>query len=115
MYEFINVARSGAVQVIALNRPQVMNAWHEPMRNELNDALRSGREDSSVGAIVLTGTGEEAFCAGQDLDEARKFDPDRSTVWIEEWRTLYGAIRALDKPIVTALNGLAAGSAFQAA
>ena len=63
----------------------------------------------------MTGAGNEAFCAGQDLDEARRFDPARSKLWIEEWRILYEGVRTLHKPVVCALNGLAAGSAFQVA
>jgi len=113
LYKFIKVKRVAGVQVITLNRPKVMNAWHMPMRIELLKALTSAGKDRTVCALVLTGTGKEAFCAGQDLDEARKFDPERSKLWIDEWRILYEGIRMLEKPIVCALNGLAAGSAFQ--
>ena len=115
MYQFIKIRRVGAVEIITLNRPEVMNAWHMPMRNELLKALGAARKSRKVGAIVLTGTGKDAFCAGQDLDEARKFDPARSKLWVEEWRILYEAVRRLDIPVVCALNGLAAGSAFQVA
>ena len=115
MYKFIKVRQVGAVEVITLNRPEVMNAWHMPMRNELLKALGAARKSREVGAIVLTGTGKDAFCAGQDLDEARKFDPARAKLWVEEWRILYEAVRRLDIPVVCALNGLAAGSAFQVA
>jgi len=101
--------------VITLNRPKVMNAWHMPMRIELLKALTAAKKSPRVAAIVLTGAGKDAFCAGQDLEEARKFDPARSKLWIEEWRILYEGVRTLHKPIVCALNGLAAGSAFQVA
>ena len=115
MYKFIKVRQVGAVEIITLNRPEVMNAWHMPMRNELLKALGAARKSKKTGAIVLTGTGRVAFCAGQDLDEARKFDPARAKLWVEEWRILYEAVRRLDIPVVCALNGLAAGSAFQVA
>jgi enoyl-CoA hydratase len=113
LYKFIKVQRVGAVEVITLNRPDVMNAWHMPMRNELLKALAAVKKSPRVGAVVLTGAGKQAFCAGQDLDEARKFDPARAKLWVEEWRILYEAVRRLDIPVVCALNGLAAGSAFQ--
>ncbi len=113
MYKFIKIQRVGAVEVITLHRPQVMNAWHMPMRNELLKALAAVKKSPRVGAVVLTGAGKQAFCAGQDLDEARKFDPARAKLWVEEWRILYEAVRRLDIPVVCALNGLAAGSAFQ--
>ena len=115
LYKFIKINRIGPVEVITLNRPQVMNAWHMPMRNELLKALTAAKKSPRAGAVVLTGTGRDAFCAGQDLDEARKFDPARSKLWVEEWRILYEGVRTLDIPIVCALNGLAAGSAFQVA
>jgi enoyl-CoA hydratase len=114
-YEFVLVRIDGDVAVVTLNRPEKLNAWHAPMRNELISALRSLNAASEVAAIVLTGAGDRAFGAGQDLAEAESFDSDRAVVWMEEWSALYGAIRELDKPIVAALNGIAAGSAFQAA
>ena len=115
LYKFIKVRQVGKVEVITLNRPEVMNAWHMPMRNELLKALAAVGKSSRVGAVVLTGAGKIAFCAGQDLEEARKFDPARAKLWVEEWRILYEAVRRLDIPVVCALNGLAAGSAFQVA
>ena len=55
------------------------------------------------------------FCAGQDLNEASNFGAEDSDAWIDEWRLMYGAIRSLSKPLIMALNGIAAGSAFQVA
>lgn len=115
MPEFIKVERSGAVATVVLNRPEVMNAWHSPMRVEITQTMRQLNGEPNVMAIVLTGAGDKAFCAGQDLNETKTFDADRAAEWIEEWRRMYGAIRALDKPLIAALNGVAAGSAFQVA
>ncbi|MGK7863869.1 enoyl-CoA hydratase/isomerase family protein [Falsiroseomonas sp. E2-1-a4] len=103
------------LRIITLNRPKRLNAWDAPMRARLLALLADAAADAEVQAVVLTGTGERAFCAGQDLNEGKNFDGDRAEGWIEEWRALYGAIRAFDKPMVCALNGLAAGSAFQVA
>lgn len=66
-------------------------------------------------AIILTGAGDRAFGAGQDLNETKTFDPDRAELWMGEWERLYDRIRSLSKPIIAALNGVAAGSAFQVA
>jgi enoyl-CoA hydratase/carnithine racemase len=101
--------------LITLDRPEVLNAWHKPMRDELLAALEACEHDPAIRAIVLTGAGERAFCAGQDLNEAHDFDADRAVAWIGEWERLYGLIRGLSKPLIMALNGLAAGSAFQVA
>jgi enoyl-CoA hydratase/carnithine racemase len=113
MYRFIKAEADGRIAIVTLERPEVLNAWHRPMRNELVAALTAFNADAGIRAMILTGAGR-AFCAGQDLNEARTFDPDRVEEWIEEWRRLYGTIRDLDKPLVIALNGVAAGSAFQA-
>ena len=115
MPPFVLTARRDAVAVITLNRPDVLNAWHAPMREELVRALTASEDDAGVRAIVLTGSGDRAFSAGQDLNEAKDFDPDRAEAWIREWERLYDRIRTLSKPVIAALNGVAAGSAFQVA
>jgi enoyl-CoA hydratase/carnithine racemase len=112
MYQFIKVEKQAEVAVLTLDRPEVLNAWHAPMRNEIAAALGVLNGDQAVRAIVITGAGDRAFSAGQDLSETKTFDPDRAALWIDEWRALYGVIRDLDKPLVAALNGVAAGSAF---
>src|SRR5581483_5478332 len=115
MSAFILTQRRGAVGVITLNRPQVLNAWHRPMRQELVVALQQFEADQAIGAIVMTGAGEQAFSAGQDLSETMAFDAERAVEWIREWEELYDLIRSLSKPLIAALNGVAAGSAFQVA
>lgn len=105
----------GAVGILTLNRPDKLNAWNTPMRTRLVEALEELEADQSVRAIILTGAGDRAFGAGQDLNETKTFDPDRAELWMGEWERLYDRIRSLSKPIVAALNGVAAGSAFQVA
>jgi len=115
MPAYILTERKGPVGIITLNRPETMNAWHRPMREELKVEIRKYEADESVRAIILTGSGELAFSAGQDLGETIDFDPDRAEEWIREWEDLYDLIRSLSKPLIAALNGVAAGSAFQVA
>jgi len=115
MAEFVLSERRGAVGIITLNRPEVLNAWNAAMRDELTATLSAMEEDSEVRAVILTGAGDRAFGAGQDLNETKSFDAERAEQWIGEWERLYDRIRSLSKPIVAALNGVAAGSAFQVA
>ena len=115
MFDFIKTEEIENVGIITLNRPDVLNAWHKPMRKEFSVALETYEEDPAIRAIILTGTGDRAFCAGQDFNEAKNFDPDGAKDWIEEWRSLYGLIRRLSIPLIAALNGVAAGSGFQVA
>src|SRR5881394_2120999 len=86
------------------------------MRAEITAQLTDWNRDPVVKAVILTGTGARAFCAGQDLEETEKFQSGgEGANWFQSWRDFYNAIRNLDKPSLVALNGVAAGSAFQAA
>ena len=115
-HEFIIVERQGAVATITLNRPAVQNAWHLAMREEFEHALKAAGSDDAVKSIMITGAGDRAFSAGQDLSETEKFaGGSEGHDWTQTWRKLYTTIRELEKPLVAALNGVAAGSAFQVA
>lgn len=76
------------------------------MREMLVAALDAAENDATVRAIVTTDSGDRALGAGQDLNETKTFDADRTELWIGEWERLYDRIRSLSKPLVMALNGL---------
>lgn len=114
MPDLIQLGRDGATAILTLARPEVMNAWNRAMRAEILEAMAGFAADDGVSALILTGAGDRAFCAGQDLNEAKDFSADEAEAWIEEWRTLYTVLRTFPKPLISALNGVAAGSAFQA-
>lgn len=101
---------SDAIATITLDRPAALNALTVPMKRELLDAVRHAEQDRSVRAVVLTGAGR-AFCAGQDLHE--RLEPDAAPLG-EELRERYNpiarAMRGMAKPIVGAVNGVAAGA-----
>ena len=113
MSDFILSERRGAVAILTLNRPRILNAWHTPMRAMLVSELEAAEADGAIRAIVLTGAGDRAFGAGQDLNEAKSFDAAIADRWIEGFKDFYNTLRRFEKPYVAALNGLAAGSAFQ--
>lgn len=99
--------------IVTLNCPSKLNAWDTPMRMEIIALLDSLNKDNDVRAIILTGNGT-AFSAGQDLQETMKFTSGKQGhEWFLSWRAFYDSLRSLDKPCVAALNGVAAGSAFQ--
>src|SRR5262245_26649315 len=107
---------SDGLATLTLNKPAKLNAWDTPMRAEITALLKDWNRDGSVQAVIVTGAGERAFSAGQDLDETEKFTSGSDGAnWFQSWRDFYNAIRDLDKPCLAALNGVAAGSAFQAA
>lgn len=103
------------VFIITLNRPDRMNAVSHALRERLISALAAANQDERVGAVVLTGAGDRAFCAGQDLDEANSVDWRGLVPWLNAQRAMYQAVRDLDKPCVAAINGVATGAGFQIA
>lgn len=107
----LQVARE-RVALVVLNRPQVLNAFDWSLRDALTEALRALDDDDLVRAIVLTGAGDRAFSAGQDLGEAEAYGVGDIGRWMSHQRRMYQALRACRKPVVVAFNGLAAGSGF---
>jgi 2-(1,2-epoxy-1,2-dihydrophenyl)acetyl-CoA isomerase len=100
------------VATITLNRPDVLNSITRAMGAELRAALERVRNDESVRAVVLTGTGR-GFCAGQDLAEALPRDdmmPDLGDFVRDNYNPIILAIRTLEKPVICAVNGVAAGA-----
>ena len=114
-YQCILTERIGGVLRLTLNRPAVLNALNEATRSEIRSALAEFSDDPGLGALLLTGAGERAFCAGQDLAESRDFSGDKPHRWIDEFDSLYTAFRSLEKPAVAAIQGWATGAGFQLA
>jgi len=108
--ETVRLETSDAFATITLNRPEALNAFDRAMKTELLAALRAVERDRSVRAVVLTGAGR-AFCAGQDLREP--FGGEQPTL-ADELRLRYNpailAISRLSKPVIAAVNGVAAGA-----
>jgi 2-(1,2-epoxy-1,2-dihydrophenyl)acetyl-CoA isomerase len=109
----VEVSREGAVLTITLNRPDVLNAINEAVHEGLRDALRQARSDN-VRAVVLTGAGR-GFCVGQDLTEFREAPTDISERLRRFYHPNVQAIRALEKPVIAAVNGVAAGAGLSLA
>lgn len=114
MTDVIHVDRRGSTAILTFNRPQALNSWHSAMREEITVALAALDADPAVRAIIVTGAGERAFGAGQDRDEPPPADAEIEP-WVAEWGRFFAAFRNLSKPSIAALNGVAAGSAFQVA
>ena len=109
----VEVSRAGAVQTITLNRPEVLNAFNAAMHAALADALKEARSPD-VRAVVVTGAGR-GFCVGQDLTEFREAPGDIGERLRERYHPNIRAIRALEKPVIAAVNGAAAGAGLSLA
>ena len=106
------ITHDSGVALLTLNRPDVLNSFTRELSQALHDALRSIAADDSVRAVVLTGAGR-GFCAGQDLAEAMPKDgviPDLGDFVRDSWNPVISAIRHLEKPVICAVNGVAAGA-----
>jgi len=103
----VEVTRDGAVQTITLNRPDKMNAFTRGMHAELNAALKEARAPE-VRAVIVTGAGR-AFCAGQDLTEFGETG-DIGAALRQTYHPNVLAVRALEKPVIAAINGACAGA-----
>jgi 2-(1,2-epoxy-1,2-dihydrophenyl)acetyl-CoA isomerase len=98
------------VGTITLDRPDALNSLEATLKRELMVVLREADRDRDVRAVVLTGAGR-AFCAGQDLRERLMPDPTPLDVEVRErYNPIVLAMRRLPKPIVAAVNGVAAGA-----
>lgn len=104
---------AGRIAIVRLNRPEAMNAVNDAVRQGLVRALKQLDAGDHADAIVLTGSGERAFCAGQDLEESAAVTTDRLAGWLNRQHAMYQAVRDVSKPIVAAINGTAAGAGFQ--
>ncbi|MBL7924949.1 MAG: enoyl-CoA hydratase/isomerase family protein [Bacteroidia bacterium] len=106
----ILVSGSGNVRVLTLNRPDKFNSFNREMAIRLQNELDAASLDKAVRAILITGAGK-AFCAGQDLSEA--IDPEGpgiSTIVNEHYNPILLKIRSIEKPVICAVNGVAAGA-----
>ena len=100
----------GAVRYITLNRPEVFNSFNREMALRFQEELDKAASDESVRAIVITGSGK-AFCAGQDLAEAMDPNgPELDCIVREHYNPIITRLRAIEKPIIAAVNGVAAGA-----
>jgi 2-(1,2-epoxy-1,2-dihydrophenyl)acetyl-CoA isomerase len=109
----ILVSREAGIFSLTLNRPDKLNAFNPEMHQLLRDALEEARDEAAVRAVLLTGSGR-GFCAGQDLSE-RNVSADAAPIDLSvslgsNYNPLVRRLRALPKPVVCAVNGVAAGA-----
>lgn len=112
MTQHLLVSNEDGVARITLNRPDVLNSFTRAMARDLTAELTKAGTDPAVRSVLLTGAGR-GFCAGQDLAEAMPKEgamPDLGDFVKESWNPIVLAVRTLEKPVVCAVNGVAAGA-----
>jgi 2-(1,2-epoxy-1,2-dihydrophenyl)acetyl-CoA isomerase len=115
-YEMLLTGTDDGVQTITLNRPEVLNALTRQVLGELRAAFQDAERDAAVRCVVLTGAGR-GFCSGLDLTAS---GPREENVSIADgvrknWNVVIKGIRTVEKPVIAALNGVAAGAGMSVA
>jgi len=110
MYEFLKLEKQTGTATITLNRPEVYNAFNDGLTFELQDAIKNVSRDAEVRVVVITGEGK-AFCSGQDLKAASKMENKSFSESLHKrYNPMIKPIRAMEKPVICRLNGVAAGA-----
>lgn len=115
MSDVIRVDRQDGVAIVTFDREAKRNALTTGLARAIVAALVEADDDEDVRGIVLTGAGDRAFCAGVDLEEARGVRVEDVEDWFGTVCAVYRRILMTGKPVVAALNGVAAGAGFQMA
>src|SRR5690606_36200576 len=102
---------TNTIATLTLNRPEVFNSFNREMALLLQNELEAAEKNPEVRAIIITGSGK-AFCAGQDLKEVTtpELNPGFKKILEEHYNPIISRIRHIEKPIIAAVNGVAAGA-----
>ncbi|MCE6988582.1 enoyl-CoA hydratase/isomerase family protein [Dyadobacter sp. CY323] len=110
MYQNLIYETTRGVARITLNRPQVYHALNPELIVEITQAVLVAHADDTVRVVVITGSGDKAFCSGADLKEALESKKTAAETLEEYYEPMINAIREIPKPVICRLNGLAVGA-----
>lgn len=111
----IRVERRETIAIWTLARPDRMNALSRAAVRELYRLARDASTDKTLRAVIITGEGDKAFCAGADLKERQSMTEDDVRDFLSLYRVAFGAIDALGVPVIAAINGVAFGGGLELA
>jgi enoyl-CoA hydratase len=114
-FETLLVEREGAVAIITVNRPKVLNALNTQTIHDLEGVFLEVRRDDALKAVVLTGAGEKSFVAGADINELAKLSPAEGQRHGRRGQAVFDLIEHLGKPVIAAVNGFALGGGCELA
>lgn len=115
MFENLLLARDGAVAVLTINRPQVLNALNLATLDELRHAIVDLIQDASVRAVIVTGAGGKSFVAGADIKELAANTPEQMREHARVGQHVFDLLENMGKPVIAAINGFALGGGCELA
>jgi enoyl-CoA hydratase len=101
--------------LITLNRPQKLNALNHQVLSELEAAILSCQDDPAIRSVILTGSGDRAFCAGADIDELHGLSTAAAADLLRRGNRIIGLLSRIGVPVISAVNGYALGGGFEIA
>lgn len=114
-YTNLLLEKNGAVAVLTINRPKALNALNSDTLKELSTALDELGRDSSVKAVIVTGSGEKAFIAGADISQMKDFNAMEGRRFAQLGHATFRKIELLPQPVIAAINGFALGGGCELA
>ncbi|KGK82698.1 crotonase [Desulfosporosinus sp. HMP52] len=114
-YTNLLLEKNGAVAVLTINRPKALNALNSDTLTELSTALDELGGDSSVKAVILTGSGEKAFIAGADISQMKDFNSMQGRRFAQLGHAVFRKIELMPQPVIAAINGFALGGGCELA
>ena len=106
---------ANGILTLTLNRPDKLNALNSVVLSELETVFTTIKADPKLKAVLLTGQGEKAFCAGADISEIAECNPDSAKIFAERGQAVFNLIENLGKPTLAAINGYAFGGGCELA
>ena len=114
-FDTLLLERDGAVAILTINRPQVLNALNSQTLDELRRAILDLKQDESVRAVIITGAGEKAFVAGADINELAVQTPTSGREHVLAGQHVFDLVENMGKPVIAAINGYALGGGCELA
>src|SRR5579871_3753214 len=114
-FDNLLLEREGAIAIVTINRPRVLNALNSQTLDELRRAILDLKQDDGVRVMILTGAGEKAFVAGADINELATQTPTSGREHALAGQHVFDLVENMGKPVIAAINGYALGGGCELA
>jgi 3-hydroxypropionyl-coenzyme A dehydratase len=113
--KYVQLEPLGDIAIIRINRSEALNAMNTDVISELSRAIEIVGVDEGIKAVIITGSGEKAFCAGADIAFMVNIDPVKAEKYASSAQAVLNKIERMEKPVIAAINGFALGGGCELA